>query len=347
MDLYCNAQIQFAGFLRAIYFNDNFRGDYGRIGPHGSAATTTLQTQEISSALLKKNELTLVTFIGYRLRIASFSITTCVDAYLNGNTRSPTFTYYTLQTPVPTPPDTYSVIAPTGSCPPHATRCADANWALQCQENYYRYDHVCQRLCNNTGKLYANLINECTNIRPVDRTRHYLYLENYASTTASRVKATLDIDLHSGKRLIIHQGVTTNNVWGAFNLASIVPASVISAFETKSVIVSVPQAGLLNFDQTFKMIDPANILILNTYVVHEDPKKNLMIHLFRNEPTTLAILNNEGILFDFTSLGSVYTYPSNQFAKISTYLECPSKCNIIPYFSKLVLLNKITHKYAH
>src|SRR5690606_1867571 len=152
----------------------------------------------------------------------------------NGNTRSPTLTYFTLQTPIPSPPDTYSVIAPTGSCPPYATRCANENWALQCQENYYRYDHVCQRLCNNTGKAVANLINDCTNVAPVNRHRQYFYLENYATSTASRVKARIDIDLPPGKRLIFHQGLLTGNYWGYFNLAYPLPTTAFSAFETKS-----------------------------------------------------------------------------------------------------------------
>jgi len=197
MDLYCTAEIKFAGLLRAVYFNDNFRGDLGNKAPHGAAAPTEVQTFTTPLALLKKNELTLVTFIGYRLRIVSFSIATCLDHYPNGNTRSPTISYFTLQTPIPSPPDTYSVIAPTGSCPPYATRCANENWALQCQENYFRYDHVCQRLCNNTGKFVANLINDCTDVIPLKRTRLYFYLENYASSTGSRVKANIDIKLNT------------------------------------------------------------------------------------------------------------------------------------------------------
>jgi hypothetical protein len=134
------------------------------------------------------------------------SIVNCKDGYPNGNTQSPTFTYYKFFTTPASPPDIYSVIAPTGSCPPYATRCYHENWALKCQEGYARFDHICQQFCNSTrSKPYLDINGDCASHIPALRVNYYFFLENYASNSPEHIKATLYIDAPPNTRILFHQ----------------------------------------------------------------------------------------------------------------------------------------------
>jgi len=341
-ELYCACSLTFSGMLRGIYFNDNYRGQYNQISTPATPSSISQQfTVQFKDILIKKNEVIIVNMIGYRLKVVSLSMVNCKDGYLNGNAQSPTFSYYSFHSTPASPPDTYSVIAPTGSCPPYASRCYHENWALKCQEGYFRYDHVCQPLCNNTlNKITPDKNNDCTTVLPGQRVGFYLFLENYATTSSEHIKATLDIDTPPNTRILFQQLMMSVNAWGAFNLPYRLPSVNFMIQETSTYIGSPDGNGIMYFDINTRVQSNDPNFRMNAFILNDDPLKNLMIHIFTAQPTTNPELLQNGLLNSYGSLNSIFTYPSQRFTKISTYLDCPNSCKISFYTKGHIILRR-------
>ena len=119
----------------------------------------------------------------------------------------------------------------------------------------------------------------------------------------------------------------SSNTLGPFNLPYALSPLNMVVQETSTYIATPDENGIMYLDIIARVLPSHPTFQMNTFIVHEDPLKNLMIHIFTVQPAQGVGFN--AWLNSYGSLGSIFTYPSHRFARISTYLECPNSCSII------------------
>jgi len=329
MDVYCNLTLTGVGIVRRLYINDDMVGEF-KFPTEYPIGTTTDETATIYNVRFRAGQLNLVTAIGYRLKLTDISIDQCFNSANYATITLPTFTYYYTST------ENSSTIFPSetlqtntslslGNCPAKAIKCLSSTVALRCQNEYYLWLHKCSQT-TPVESIYYMATSQSILMRNFNS--YTAYINFTGATGDNRLDLSIYVDTPRRTRnLCLFQYFSSHLI--SFTGHPWYESSPNYLPEAVPVIFYLDNNGFSTFYNEFLPFGTAPSLLTYCYEVDESVAMMLEVYTAPQISTNADKMKYNS--YSLIPAGNTATWPSANFARVITYLECNTTCQVSFY----------------